>query len=259
MKRDIRPLLLASIIAVGAGACAPGETDGDSDPGARLTTSGAGQLLSVGTSAFEPGNPLAALSRAAPNGPPLDEITVDMLGVDFGDEEAPIRIVEFYDYGCGYCRLFHQDTRVPLHEEYVGPGSVFWKSIPFITGNWAPSMPVSLAAECARDQGRSYFEAISDIIFERQGDWKAASDAEALAEGFAEEAGLDMTRYRSCLADDEFLWRVQAQTNLAGELGIRGTPTFIIVGVGPINGAIPLETFRQVFDTILSEATAGRF
>jgi len=100
---------------------------------------------------------------------------------------------------------------------------------------------------------------ISDIIFERQGDWKSASDPEALAEVFAEEAGLDMARYRSCVEDDEFLWRVQAQTNLAGELGIRGTPSFIIVGVGPVNGALPLETFRQVFDTILSEAAAGRF
>jgi protein-disulfide isomerase len=247
------------LLAAGAVGCTSGETDGTAETGARLTTSGAGQLLSAGTSLFEPGNPLAALSQAAPNGPPLDEITVDMLGVNFGTEEAPIRMVEFYDYGCGYCKIFHEETRRPLHEEYVDPGSVFWKSIPFITGNWAPSMPVSLAAECARDQGQSYFVSISDIIFERQGDWKSASDPEALAEVFAEEAGLDMARYRSCVEDDEFLWRVQAQTNLAGELGIRGTPSFIIVGVGPVNGALPLETFRQVFDTILSEAAAGRF
>lgn len=258
-NRDVWPVLLAVLLMMGAAGCASDETDRDADAGGRLTTSGAGQLLSAGTSPFEPGNPLAALSRAAPNGPPPNEVTVDMLGVDFGEEEAPIRMVEFYDYGCGYCRVFHQDTRGPLHAEYVDPGSIFWKSIPFITGNWASSMPMSLAAECARDQGRSYFVSISDIIFERQGDWKSASDPEALAEAFAEEAGLDMTRYRSCLEDDEFLWRVQAQTNLAGELGIRGTPTFIVVGVGPINGALPLETFRQVFDTILSEAAAGRF
>jgi protein-disulfide isomerase len=259
MNRELWPLLVSVLVAVGAVGCTSDEIDENAGAGSRLTTSGAGQLLSTGTSAFEPGNPLAALARAAPNGPPLDEITADMLGVDFGTEEAPVRMVEFYDYGCGYCKLFHEETRRPLHEEYVDRGSVFWKSIPFITGIWAASMPISLAAECARDQGQSYFVSISDIIFERQGDWKSASDPEALAESFAEEAGLDMARYRSCFEDDQFLWRVQAQTNLAGELGIRGTPTFVIVGMGPINGALPLETFRQVLDTILSEVAARQF
>jgi len=117
---------------------------------------------------------------------------------------------------------------------------------------------VSLAAECARDQGRGYFEAITELIFARQRDWKAASAPEELAEQFAEEAGLDMDRYRTCFKSDELLWRVQAQTTFAGQLGVRGTPTFMVVGVGPIVGALPLETFQQMIDTVLVVLEAGQ-
>ena len=144
----------------------------------------------------------------------------------------------------------------PLHEQYVEPGQVLWKSVPFIIGKWAASLPVSLAAECARDQGRGYFEAISALIFRHQSDWKLASAPEELAEGYAEEAGLDMERYRTCFENDELLWRVQAQTAFAENLGVRGTPTFLLVGWGPIMGALPLETFQQLIDIVLVEAAA---
>ncbi len=262
-RRDVWRLLPVLLVALGAAACTPGESDPDAALGARLTTRGAGDLLSRGfspneaTSLSQPGSPsVAGLMRPAPVEPTPEQRTIDSLGVDFGTPEAPVQLIEFFDYGCGYCRAFHQNTRGPLHEQYVDPGRVYWKSLPYITGNWATSVPVSLAAECARDQGVGYFEAISDLIFARQGDWKSASAPEELAEGFAEEVGLDMERYRTCFENDELLWRVQAHTAFAEDLGVRGTPTFLLVGWGPITGSLPLETFRQLIDTVLVEAAA---
>ena len=257
-RRDVWRLLLLIWVSIGtAAACSRGESGQDAETDARLTTRGAGDLLSggydtEGFSAIDPGRPgLAGVLRQAPPGSTPERITIDSLGVDFGSLEAPLRLVEFFDYGCGYCRLFHQNTRALLHEQYVDSGLIYWKALPFITGNWANSVPVTLAAECARDQGRDYFEAISGVIFERQRDWKAASAPEDLADGFAEEVGLDMERYRTCFEDDELLWRVQAQTSFAGELDVNGTPTLFVVGVGPLVGALPLEAFQQMFDTVL--------
>ena len=257
-RRDVWRLLPLVLVALGAAACTPGESDPDAELGARLTTRGAGDLLSRGFSPNEaislsqPGSPsLAGLMRPAPVEPTPEQRTIDSLGVDFGTPEAPVQLIEFFDYGCGYCRAFHQNTRGPLHEQYVDPGRLYWKSLPFITGNWATSVPVSLAAECARDQGVGYFEAITDLIFARQGDWKSASAPEELAEGFAEEVGLDMERYRTCFENDELLWRLQAQTALADQLEVRGTPTLWVNGIGPIVGALPLEAFQQLFDSTL--------
>ena len=260
-RQDVWRPLLAVLVALGAAtACTPGDSgraDGDAVVGTRLTTIDAGELLSRGLSSSAPGSDgLAMLNRVAPTGPTPEQMTIDSLGVDFGTSEAPLKMIEFFDYGCGYCRAFHQETRGPLHEQYVERGQVLWKSVPFIIGRWAASLPVSLAAECARDQGRGYFEAISALIFRHQSDWKLASAPEELAEGYAEEVGLDMERYRSCFENDELLWRVQAQTAFAEDLGVRGTPTFLLVGWGPIMGALPLETFRQLIDTVLVEAAA---
>ena len=257
-RRDVWRLLPVVLVALGAAACTPGESDPDAELGTRLTTRGAGDLLSRGFSPNEaislsqPGSPsVAGLMRPAPVGPTPEQRTIDSLGVDFGTPEAPVQLIEFFDYGCGYCRAFHQNTRGPLHEQYVDPGRLYWKSLPFITGNWATSVPVSLAAECARDQGVGYFEAITDLIFARQGDWKSASAPEELAEGFAKEVGLDMERYRTCFENDELLWRLQAQTALADQLEVRGTPTLWVNGIGPIVGALPLEAFQQLFDSTL--------
>ena len=256
-RRDGWRLLLAVLVTVGAAAaCTRGDSGGsdeDVDLGGRLTTRGAGDLLPSGFTPSAGGRGLEVLERRAPTGPAPEDVTVAELGVDFGAPEAPVRMIEMFDYGCGYCRAFHQDTRGPLHEQYVDAGQVLWKSIPFILGRWPESAPVTLAAECARDQGRDYFEAISDLLFANQSDWKSASAPEEVAEGYAQEVGLDMPRYRTCFENDEFLWRVQAHTALANELGVRGTPTFLLVGFGTIPGALPLETFRQVIDTVLVE------
>jgi protein-disulfide isomerase len=256
-RRDGWRLLLAVLVTTGAAAtCTPGDSgpsDGDTDRGARLTTRGAGDLLPSGFTSGSESLGLEALERRAPAGAPPEEVTIAMLGVDFGAPDAPVQMIEFFDYGCGYCRAFHQDTRGQLHEEYVDPGEVLWKSMPFILGTWPESVPVTLAAECARDQGRDYFEAISDLLFEHQSDWKAASAPEEVAEGYAQEVGLDMPRYRTCFENDEFLWRVHGHNGVAKGLGVRGTPTFFVVGFGTIPGALPLETFREVIDTLLSQ------
>ena len=149
-RRDVWRLLPVVLVALGAAACTPGESDPDAELGTRLTTRGAGDLLSRGFSPNEaislsqPGSPsVAGLMRPAPVGPTPEQRTIDSLGVDFGTPEAPVQLIEFFDYGCGYCRAFHQNTRGPLHEQYVDPGRLYWKSLPFITGNWATSVPVS--------------------------------------------------------------------------------------------------------------------
>lgn len=196
---------------------------------------------------------IQALSRPAPPPDPPEEVTVDLMGTDFGDRAAPIAILEFFDYGCGYCRQFHLETLPALKEEYIAQGLVHWKSMPFIMGNWAASVPASLASECAARQGR--YEEMANRIFDFQSEWKTGEDPVATLETFAAAIGLDMDSYRSCVANDELLWRVQTNTDIAQQFGVRSTPTFFVMDYGPIPGALPLPVFREVLDTILAEVT----
>ncbi len=247
------PVLLGVAFSLFASACAVGDQEVPTDE-ARLTTRGAGELLPSGAPATPASPGFDALNRPAPNTPPGDQIDLDMLGVEFGSPDAPAHILEFFDFGCGFCREFHAETLPALMDKYVDQGQLLWKAIPFVIGNWANSVPAALAAECALDQG--HYKEMAETLFERQSEWKPVSEPEPILEGIAEELGLDMEVYRTCMSSDEFRWRVLAHSLLARQIGVRGTPTFVIVGYAPFSGALPLELFEQIIDTVLVKAAA---
>ena len=108
MNRTYRLLLLLLVSLGAVAACTPDESGQDAQGDTRLTSRGAGDLLSNGYSlsdGFSTTNPgsssLQELRRPAPPGSVPERMTVDSLGVDFGSPEAPLRLVEFFDYGCG--------------------------------------------------------------------------------------------------------------------------------------------------------------
>jgi len=175
------------------------------------------------------------------------------LGYNRGDVAAPVKIIEFADFGCGFCRMFHEESFPTLKTQFIDTGMIEWKFLPFITGSFRNSLAVTEAAECALEQGPSQYEALGGMLWVRQGDWKATGDAAALVRTWADEAGIDMARYDSCLAEDRRLDRVAGATAIAEQLGVRATPTIWIVGYGPLQGALPLDVFQGVFTTIHAE------
>jgi len=226
----------------------PGETASASST---RTATGAGALLQqqaeTGQASVRRGDASGLVGSAQPR----DSVDIAELGFNRGDPDAPVRILEFSDFGCGYCRQFHLQTFARIREEYVEPGRVLWKQVPFVMGNWANSVPASLGAECALQQDG--FAEMSHTLFERQSDWKGASsgEAEAVVREIATGTGIDMGEWDSCMANDAQLERVQLHTQLAREVGVRSTPTFFVVGYTPIQGALPIDLFREVIDTVL--------
>jgi protein-disulfide isomerase len=161
-------------------------------------------------------------------------------------------VIEFSDFGCGYCRRFHMESYPVLVQEYMDQGKVEWKYIPMILGMFPNAMEAARAGECAGEQGA--FPVMRDLLFERQADWKRSDEPEPVLEGFAEELELDMDQFRSCVDEGRQDARIQAGTRLSQQAGVRGTPTFFVVGYAPIPGAIPLELFRSALDTVYNQA-----
>lgn len=257
MTRTVRSTGAALIAVAVMTACGAGETEtaGDADASSEGTrhATGAGALLQqqaeTGQSSIIEEAPTDLLG--APQAPPTDSINIDLLGFDRGDASAAVRILEFSDFGCGYCRKFHMEILETLDAEYMQKGDVLWKQIPFVMGNWANSVPASLGAECAQEQ--SGFSEMSHGLYDRQSDWKGVTsdEGEAAVRDIAQKAGLEMAAWDQCMANDEVLWRVQAHTQLARQVGVRSTPTFFVVGYTPIQGSLPIELFREVLDTVL--------
>jgi protein-disulfide isomerase len=246
------------VLAFAAGALACGGSDLP-DPDAPGNTTAVGQAL-VNSFQADP-TPLAEQAQAsvAPQQQVQGELTMDLsqLGYNTGSREAPIKIVEFSDFGCGYCRKFHVEDFYTLKEEYMDTGKVEWKYVPMTIGLFGPSATLAAeAAECALEQDR--FPEARDRLFESQSDWKGASDARPILRRLMEEEDLDMARWDECIASGERTERIRQGTLLAQQAGVRGTPTFIVLEYAGIPGALPLDLFRQVIDTVYADHMARR-
>lgn len=235
-----------------ADAPAGGETAGETAwaPGPPLAGGSAGARTGPAAT-VAPGPPGASAAPSSTATPGPQEIPLAELGYAEGSEDAPVRIVEFSDFGCGYCRAFHEETYPVLRREFVETGQVHWKYVPFILGIFANAEEAALAGECAGEQGG--FHAMADLLYENQRQWKNTAEPGDLFAAYAREAGLDAARFSSCVSDRARMERVASGTRIAQRLGIRGTPTFFIVGYAPIQGALPLETFREVLRAVLAE------
>lgn len=182
--------------------------------------------------------------------PPAMEHSIDELGFDRGQVDAPIKIVEFSDFGCGYCRRFHTETYPTLEEEWIDSGKVQWKYVTYVSGMFPNGLQAAFAAECVGEQGR--FEAIRTILYERQQDWKNDDDPYGIFEAYAEEVGVDVPTYQSCLAEDRRRSRVRSGVLTGARLGVRGTPSFLVDGF-PLVGAQPLNVWNDILTARMNE------
>jgi protein-disulfide isomerase len=199
-------------------------------------------------------NPQADLAASYPSQdrgrPTLD---IGAIGYDQGDPNAPVKVVEISDFGCGYCRVFNQQTYPALYEEFIKTGKVQWKFVPFVLGMFPNGEEAALAGECAGEQGSEVFNGMRDRIFAEQTGWRNSEAPDQFFSRLAEEEGLDAGRFTECLMEARPAPKLQMNVRLGQALGVRGTPLFVLEGI-PVSGAIPLENFRQVLDMLVSDS-----
>jgi len=179
-------------------------------------------------------------------------LDLDLLGYDQGDSDAPLKVIELTDFGCGYCRKFNEETFPILLEEFIETGRIQWKFVPFVLGMFPNGDKAALAGECAGEQGHKAFFQMRDLLFQHQAGWRGSQDPIAFFTDLAEDAGLDTRTFSSCLAEDRQAEKVKLNNRLGTALGVQGTPLFIIGGI-PVPGALPPEQFRLIFESILAE------
>jgi len=167
-----------------------------------------------------------------------------------GPAEAPVTIVEYSDYTCGFCRRFFEQMEEPLFERYGGRVRFVYKHFPLV-GLRAWSEDAALAGACAYRQGNDRFWALHPKLFQSPARLKERTPA--LAE-LAREAGLDVPAFRTCLEKRETQGEVDRDVAEGDALGVEGTPTFYVNG-RPIEGLVPAEDFLAIVDEELAAAT----
>jgi protein-disulfide isomerase len=157
-----------------------------------------------------------------------------------GPAGAKVTVVAFSDFQCPFC-----SRAVPvmkqIEDEYKGKVKIAFKQLPLPFHDKA-----HLAAEAAlaaNEQGK--FWQMHDKLFANQ----QALDRANL-EKYAEELGLNMTKFKAALDSGKFKDKVDADAKEGAAVGATGTPTFFINGTKVV-GAQPFEQFKTVIDTEL--------
>ncbi|MGE5073669.1 MAG: DsbA family protein [Anaerolineae bacterium] len=159
-----------------------------------------------------------------------------------GPADAPITLVEFADFQCPYCRQWEQQTYKPLLDAYPGKIRIVYRDFP-LTSIHPNAMPAAEAAQCANEQGK--FWEFHDKLFGSE------TLDEATYQQYAQDLGLDMTKFNDCLTNHKYAQAIQADSDFAVNLGVNSTPTFFINGLAII-GAQPLSSFTNVIDKELA-------
>ena len=163
-----------------------------------------------------------------------------------GVEGAPITIVEYSDFECGFCSRSSGVIK-SLMDTYKGKIKFVYKHLPL---SFHPN--AKLAAQ--------YFEAIRMIDEKKAFDFhdKIFENQRVLKQGkrglrrLAQELSLNVKIIEKNLNNKKILDRIAQDVAEAEKFGFSGTPGFLLNGI-PINGAYPLSHFEKIIGLLKKE------
>jgi protein-disulfide isomerase len=138
-----------------------------------------------------------------------------------GTTDAPIRIVEFGDFGCPGCRRWHRSgVKQQVMEMYGDQVSFTYRHLPVVSEH---SEVAAIAAQCAGEQGA--FWIYHDFLYEQ-----AQGLSEPQLTQYALDLGLNTQAFETCLQSVEISDYVERDKRSAFREGAIGTPAFFVNG-----------------------------
>lgn len=150
-----------------------------------------------------------------------------------GNATGDVVIVDFNDYQCPYCKRAHQALKSVVAAD--GKVKVVYKDLPILG---EPSRIAALAAMAAVKQDKHL--ALHNALMEFSG----KLDRDRILE-IAASVGLDVALLQKDMDDPKFKQLIDRNMALAGALGVRGTPAFVI-GDQFVPGAIDADALKQL-------------
>jgi protein-disulfide isomerase len=142
-------------------------------------------------------------------------------GIRQGSEDAPVEIVEFMDFQCPFCRVYHRvlDSLMAVDPDGY---AVTYRHLPL---SYHPAAPAAAAlSTCADKQG--VFKRVADAIYQHQDQLNDVAWATVLEDLGGEQAHA----LEECMFSDLAVDAVRLDEALARRLEISATPTLFVNG-----------------------------
>jgi len=171
-----------------------------------------------------------------------------------GKPDAPLTIMAFIDYQCGFCAQFFESVFPDLKRDFIDSGKLkfIFRDFPLPMHNMAQSG--ALHANCAREQGK--YMQMHDALYK---------DAEQLSDGafeaiYADLPGLDQKKLKLCLKSEAQIEKIKADLEEGDRLGVSATPSFFLTKTAPagekmegflVRGSQPYQIFKDALNGLL--------
>ena len=160
--------------------------------------------------------------------------------VTVGNPQGDVTFVEFFDYNCGYCKRALEDMLTLMKDD--PKLKVVLKEFPVLGPGSIEAARVAVAVRMQDKSGKKYLDFHRKLLNNRG----QIDKARALAA--AKEAGLDVARIERDIGGDEVKQSLEESFKLAQQLGLNGTPSYVI-GNEVVVGAVGLEALRLKVNT----------
>ncbi|MEU8697973.1 thioredoxin domain-containing protein [Streptomyces sp. NPDC048680] len=166
-----------------------------------------------------------------------------------GRPDAPVVLIEYADFKCGYCAKFARDTEPALVKKYVDNGTlrIEWRNFPIFG---AESESAARASWAAGQQGRfwqfhsaAYAEGVKEKGFGKD-----------RLKALAQQAGVaDLDRFQADTDGAASAAAVSKDQEQGYGIGATSTPSFLING-RPLAGAQSTQTFVDAIEQAAEQA-----
>ncbi len=171
-----------------------------------------------------------------------------------GNPDAPVKIVEYSDTECPFCKRFHP-TMQQVMSEYDGKVAWVYRHFP-LDQLHSKARKEAEATECAGELGGNdgfwkYLDRLMEVT--------PANDGLDPAElpKIAQYVGLDTAKFNECLSSGKYAEKIEAHVQDAVATGGNGTPWSIVVAKSgkkyPLSGAQPYESVKQLIEIALKD------
>lgn len=155
-----------------------------------------------------------------------------------GNPDGDLTLVEFFDYNCGYCKRANSVLQALIADN---PNlRVVYKEWPILSETSAFAARVSLAVNLNQPE---HYEAVHRALMSASS-LRSQNDVWSIIE----KAGVRRADIEPTLSAPEIESHLRQTSALAQQLGITGTPAFI-VGDQILKGAYPQEQIQQAIDS----------
>ncbi len=144
--------------------------------------------------------------------------------IGLGSPAAPVTIIEYGSYTCGYCVRFHREVLPLIESFYVETGKVhyIYHEYPIDTA----ATHGAVAVQCTNS---TYQYALHNALYNSVENWSKSDDINAAIINIALTLGIDAEPFSSCLNDPQRTLSVKnAKEEAIFNHDVSVTPTFFI-------------------------------